>query len=567
MSTGIATVNLFWKEVPTGCYMDDVYDPDRDGTDPTLANGKYVLKEGSAPIIDREIEGAAYYVKHVDPVTFKHTFAPLRIIIPEEEDEVSIVSYGNDRFMLYYDDRTKPTKLIVDSKLFFVGPSLVEYRLYRELADGTREYISLYLDADEKFKGERIPMATAMERGDIKYCTNCHTLNKIQDGEVIILEIYNTVGVLSTKVSLVAMRADILNDLATDANPIVKFDIDCLQKRGEDFYIYAKQDPFQLNITPYVVYANGVRRDIPIDNLRCFLYGFEDYNPSYPGYRQPIMAKIFLSPREVATIGVDNGKSRYISAVRNLVTIQNNNTIYAKFSLIPYWDILTQSYKIRWFAYINTRDHFWDVTDLVRDDSETPFDGTKYTGQTQKLTVSMDLATLIGSDSTIIHSQNVWLTLYPQVDYMRYTFKDGVSDSHCYGVESALFRRPFIHYDETLTQYFIPTSIFRNKEAVLENFYYNARPMFNPISETAPPVPTHFNIRDMFGRMVISSPIEIEQYPQAWSIISTGLASQYVNGTLIVEWLKANGSGGYEIIYGVPVEVRRSTTGYNTETN
>lgn len=560
--TATTTVNLFKKEVPTGCYIDEIYDPDIHGTSPE-ASGKYILVPGS-PCIERAT-GIYYYVVSVDPTTFKHILAPAKILILDEEKGVSIVSYGNDRFMLYYDDRTKPTKLVIDSKLIFVGPSIVEYRLSRIVADGSTEYISIYLDADEHFRGERIPMASAIERGDIKYPTNCHTLYKIQDGEVVTLEVFNTLGILAAKVTLIAMRADILNDLATDANPIVKFDMECLQTKGDDFYIYPKQDPHQLNIMPYVIYANGTRRDIPVDNLRCFLYGFEDYNPSYPGYRQTIMAKIFLSPREVATIGEDTGRDRFIATCRSLVVVQNTNTIYAKLSVIPYWSNLNQKYELRWFAYINSRDHMWDVTDRVTEISEVPFDGTKYTGQIQKITMSIDLASLVGIDAPVIHVQNLWITLKPKTDYTKYTFKDGVSDNYAYGVEAALLRRPIIHYDETLTQYFIPTSIFRNKEAVLENFYYNARPMYDPIDETAPPTPTHFTIRDMFGRMVISSPIEIEQFPQAWSIITPGSTGQYVNGTLVVEWLISKGNNTYEIIYGAPVEIIRSSTGYNTE--
>lgn len=558
------TVNLFSKEVPTCCYIDMIYDPDVDGTD-VSASGKYILKEGS--LVTERDSGILYYVVSVNPTTFKHTIAPSKIKILDAENDVSIVSYGNDRFMLYYDDRIKPTALVVDSKLIIIGPNIVEYRLSRVNSNNETEYVSIYLGSDGKYYGERIPMAAAVENGSIKYPTNCHTLFTLTDGENVVLEAFNTLGILAAKVTLVAMRADILNDLATDANPIIKFDMECLQTQGDDFFVYTKQDPNTLNIQPYVIYADGSRKDIPVDNSRCFIYGLTDYNPSYPGYKQPIMAKIFLTTRETSTINTDTGKHRFISTIRNLVTVANTNTIYGKLSVLPIWNNLLSKYELRWFLYINTRDRMWDVTDLVTETSETAFDGTKYTGQIQKITMTIDIASLLNIDAPVLHVQNVWLTLYPSTEYQRYIIRDGVSDNYAYGVESSTMRKPVIHYDETLTQYFIPTSIFANKEAILESFYTNARPMYDPVTETVAPTPTHFTVRDSYGRMVITNPIPIDQYTQAWSVITAGLASQYVNSTLVVEWLKEKSTNQYEIIYGVPVEVKRSSTGYNTEVN
>lgn len=564
MTVNTTTLALFNKEIPICCFVDQLYDPDVDGTNPD-ASGKYVVEPGSF-CVDRATL-ILYVVTAVDATTYKATLEPVRILQNQTDVGTGIVSYGNDLLMLYFDDRLNPTKLYSDGKIALAGLDNVEYQLNKIDEDGNLIPVSIYIDADGKYRGNRIPL-TRITGTDWKIPTNCHTLLEISDGDKINFRAYNTMGVQSVEVNLLARRSSYLNDLVADGNPIVKFDMDCTQLRGDDFFVYAKQDPEHLNIMPYVVYANGVRRDIPVDNKICFLYGLTDYSPAFPGYKQPILAKLFLAPREIADIGEQHGKYRYLTAVRNLITVNNTSTYTVKLSIVPLWNGTKQAYELRWMCYINTRDHMWDVTDLVTDAGEVPFNGASYTGQTQKVTARLDLASLVNTDYELIHVQSCYLTLKPYTTYEQYVFKDGISDDYSYGVEAGDYRRPIIHYDADLAQYFIPSTIFKNTAAVLENFYYRARPPYDPDSSEGIPTPTHFSVRDVYGRMVIANPIPLEEYAQAWSIIrqSDEIASQYVGGSLIVEWWVQNGDQ-YEIIYGTPVQVIRSETGYNTETN
>jgi hypothetical protein len=62
---------------------------------------------------------------------------------------------------------------------------------------------------------------------------------------------------------------------------------------------------------------------------------------------------------------------------------------------------------------------------------------------------------------------------------------------------------------------------------------------------------------------LISAPIPLENYNQAWNAITTNDLT-LVNQTVIVEFVREIGNT-YQIIYGVPVDVYRSETGYNEE--
>ena len=136
-----------------------------------------------------------------------------------------------------------------------------------------------------------------------------------------------------------------------------------------------------------------------------------------------------------------------------------------------------------------------------------------------------------------------------------------------YGAESALIRKPIIHYDAELDNYFIPSTIFPTWNSVVEAFYIQARPPFDNVSETKAPTPTHFIIRDMNNaQMICGGAIPAEQFSQSWSTI--GGVDNLVGSTVVVEFLRETTTTGvYEILYGVPVDVINSNTGYNTEEN
>lgn len=563
------TINVFRKNVPTSAWLHQVYDPDRDGVDPAAA-GKLVLDPGSN-VIDKDT-GIAYYVHSVD-VNLKHDIRPQRVLVLNDESKISIISYGNDLFYLFFDDRMKPTFLNIDAKLVLFGESIHEYRLLKTHPDtGEREVISIYIDADGKVRGDRIPMMAVNGVPAVRAATNCHTTHQLVEGESVILQMFDTAGVQFAEISLLARRATLLNDLASEANPIVEFGARCLQEKGDDFYIYKKQDVDHLNITPYVVFADGTRRDIPVDNLKCFIYGLDEFVPSYPGYYQPLVIKYFLGSRQTSPLGHTYGKHRYLECVKNLVVLDNESEYSAKIVTVPVWNNVTRRYTLSFFIYTERRDRIFSATDMVEIHESTPFNGELF-GVEQKLRLTVDLKPIYNTTDSLLHTQDVFITLKPgNTSYERYIIKDSEGDAFAYGVEVTDKRRPVITYDTDTSKYFIPTTIFINKEGFLESFYYMARPMFMPFGETTPPTPTHFTIRDaVSGDMLITSPIKVEEYGQAWNTIAAGSADVLIGKTVVVEFLIETSPDVFALVHGSPCEVYESKRllrgGFNTINN
>ena len=554
VNTGGKTIILYNNRKPDAYGIEDIYDPENP------QSGKYFPSLYSLVV---DTTGRLYYVSARDTANYSVTLTPCSYVSTDEENEVTIISYGNDKFCLYIDTRTDPHRLVVDAKFLVYGNNLVEYALYKTDLSGAEQCISQYYDAAGNFVSNRIPLQSISESyPSYKFPTNCHTTFDLVEGDPVVLRAYNNIGNLSAEITLYVRNAQWLNDLASHTNPIVSLNAEALQMMGDDFFLYEKQDVSHLNIQPYLLYVDGSRQDVNVDNQRCFIYGLDDVESSYPGRSQTIIIKYFLNYKETTTVSTSDER-RFLTCAKKIVVVDNDNDYTVKLSCIPIWSSTYNQWQLYWFAYTDDRQGVYDVTALVRYNENYPFDGTSASfGKEQRVVVEYDLQSIFQTDDPITGVQTLYLTLWDNQKYERYTFRDSKDDTFIYGVDGSITRRPVIHYDETIDQYFIPTSIFENVDAVIESFYTLARPPYNPSVETVAPTPTHFTVRDaQNGRQIIGGPIPLTEYGQCWPTI-VGVTIQ-PGQTVLVEFLYQDSDNSYAILYGVPVDVYTGT--FNTE--
>ena len=554
VDTGGKTIILYNNRKPDAYGIEDIYDPENP------QSGKYFPSLYSLVV---DTTGRLYYVSARNTANYSVTLTPCSYVSTEEENEVTIISYGNDKFCLYIDTRTDPHRLVVDAKFLVYGNNLVEYALYKTDLSGEEQCISQYYDAAGNFVSNRIPLQSISESyPSYKFPTNCHTTFDLAEGDPVVLRAYNNIGNLSAEITLYVRNAQWLNDLASHTNPIVSLNAEALQMMGDDFFLYEKQDVSHLNIQPYLLYVDGSRQDVNVDNQRCFIYGLDDVESSYPGRSQTIIIKYFLNYKETTTVATSDER-RFLTCTKKIVVVDNDNDYTVKLSCIPIWSSTYNQWQLYWFAYTDDRQGVYDVTALVKYNEKYPFDGTSASfGKEQRVVVEYDLQSIFQTDDPITGVQTLYLTLWDNQKYERYTFRDSKDDSFIYGVDGSITRRPVIHYDETIEQYFIPTSIFENVDAVIESFYTLARPPYNPAVETVAPTPTHFTVRDaQNGRQIIGGPIPLTEYGQCWPTI-VGVTIQ-PGQTVLVEFLYQDSDNSYAILYGVPVDVYAGT--FNTE--
>lgn len=527
----------------------DIHDPD----DPT--NSGLVVPQVGDLVYEKSGNSVTYYTVIAVDENNKSTLGNPNIVENGDNSVTSIVDYANTRFHVYYDDRVEPTKLNIDSLLTIFGINNTEYILKRETVDGEEEIVSVYYDSDNEYNGNRIPLKLDAST-QTKYCTSCHTLLILEDNEKITMEIYDNAGTMSAEVTLFAKRAVILNDMDT-SKIITDFQLTSVQETDDVIQLYEKQDASALCLTPTVIYNDGTKEVIPVDDERCFLYGLEDVIGSYPGLRQSILCKYFLKPSQLSEIAIDDTTGRCIAVEREIIVLGNAMSFGVKLSILPIWSFTLSRYELKFWLYSTERDISMDVTDHV--ELLTEFDGADF-NSVQALQYSIDLSELFEFDGESTYVQYTWLRLNQwSLTVERYIIKDTENDDYAFGVDSSSYRRPAISYDEDREQYFIPTSVFENSAAFIEAAYTRSHPLYDARTEIEPVTPTHFTVRNpITGNTVISSPIPIDEYNQAWSITTSGLANQFLNQVLIIEFLYYS-SDTYQILYGTPCDIYTGT--------
>ena len=541
------TIIIYNNRKPDSYAEADIYDPDNP------SSGKYFPSLNSIVI---KTDGSLWYVSDRNETTYKVTLSPCSIYTASiEESTVQVVSYGNDKFCLYQDKRVSPYKLVVDAKLLFYGISLKEYVLVRKNSEGEEEIISMYLDSTDKFVSNRIPLtAVSEDMNAYNFPTNCHTTAELTEGEAITLRVYNTLGNVAAELVVFVRNATWLNDLKSITNPIVEFNATCLQEVGNDWYIYERQDSSHLNIQPYLVYADGTKTYLPIDQMKCFMYGLDDFIPSYPGFTQTIIFKYFLGKNESATT-----PGTYLSCTKKVKVLKKESHYSGKISTIPVYSKSIGKWTLRFFLYSDKRDKCYDITNDCVLNEDFKFDGSYNSyGTEQHVVVDYDMQNVLNTEDSMPGSQTLYITVWNPSEYERYTFRDNSDSDVIYGVDGSVTRRPIINYDTDNKTYFIPTSIFKNKEAVIESFYTKARPFYDTRMESVAPTPTHFVMRDAnSGQQLNANPIALTEYGKEFSKITSD-DTDYIDQTVIIEFLQEV-QGTYLILYGVPVDVRTGT--------
>jgi hypothetical protein len=560
MTSTTGGITLFTPQNPIIIRMADLYIPL-----PLPATGTIIPVVGCF-VIDVDNNNTVWVVDAVDPTTHASTLSPARMLVSNTnpaDSLTSIISYGNDVFRIYYDLRTSPIEVQPDTKLVVFGTDNVSYQLVQNPGP-SQTVISRHYDSSGTYTGPLAPMAVVVDstgtpHPGAAYMLPCNVQVALTDGEEIFIEVFNSEGAQTCLISAFAKQSIIINEAISPSPIITAISILSTQSRsGNEIFIYEGQSIASLGLQVQLTYSDGHLRIVPIDGTQCFLYGTEDFVPSYPGLQQGLIAKYFLELTETMSISLAQLNRNYVTVETNLVVIPNGLQAGVKISVIPQWNITTSSYNLSYFLYSITRDRVINVTSLVTISSGTPYVPT-YFGGPQVLTLQLDMSLAeptLYSVSTI-YQQTCIITLQPRIAIDRYTLKDATNAPVTYGLTLPGLPRPVLHYDSTLSQYYVP-SAFTSLPIFLQTFFTNANPPYDTTTETQAPTPTHFWLRDPSSGVLLSSAaLPVTSFNAAMSIIGAGLANRYagVGSVILVEFLVQVTPGNYLLLFGVPCDV------------
>ena len=564
MTSTTGGITLFTPQYPIVIRMEDLYDPTV-----TPAVGKISPVVGCL-VVDVVNNNTVYVVDAVDPNTHISTLSPARMLVSNTnpvDSLVSVISYGNDIFRIYYDLRTLPITVRPDTRIVVFGTDVASYQLVQNPGP-SQVVLSRHYDASGNYTGPLAPMAPVISpTGDTyqgaSYATPCSVQSALTDGQEIFMEVFNSQGAQIALISAFAKQSIIINEMISPEPIITSAAITSTQSRpNNEIYIYENQTVASLGLQVVLTYSNGYTRTAPIDQTQCFLYGTEDFIPSYPGLRQTLLAKYYLDTNEVMSSSLAADNVSYVTAEADLVVIANGLVAGVKIAAIPIWSPSSNKYKLAYFLYTTTRDRVINVTGMVTLSPSTPFNGAYY-GQPQVLTLQLDMSQAeptIYSVSTI-YQQTVVITLQPLAAVDRYVIKDATNAPLSLGATTSTLHRPTIHYDPSIQQYYVP-SLFASSIPFLQAFYWNANPPYDTTTETQAPSPTHFQLRDpSSGVLLTAAPIAISAYETAVSIMGAGLPNRYAQSgsNLLVEFLEVLSPSNTLILYGIACDTYTGT--------
>lgn len=557
-------ITLFTTERPDFYLISEIYDS---VTNPTAT----IIPRPGSIVLDVVNNGLLKRVVSVNDTTHNSTYAvvitALAQPVPEEETDdtniVSIVDYGNSLFYLFFDVAETPTKLNIDKKVIILGDDASSYELTKyDSATSSYIPISLYYDTDGNYNGTKVPLATINAGiNNAKVPTNCHTTYTIEEGTVYHMNVFDYAGTQCGSIKLFGKKA-IINNVLNDNVIITDFTVESTQQLSDgSLYLFPDQDPDSLVLTPRLVYNNGTNKALTIDNDVCHLYGFEGFTAAYPGQSVDILVKYFLSASQQVSADelITNASLRCLVKELNVVVKDPGTNNYTfKIITIPYYVASTNRWVLLFFMYELGSTIVRNITSHV---SVSPaFDGLLM-GIDQSLTLTFQVRTIFpAAETDYIYQQPVVIRLAPFSYYERYIIRDSVGDSYgVFGVDSPILARPVLYFDETLNQYFIPTTKFPTKNDFLEAFYYKSRPLYDSGSLSVPVEPTHFTLRNATtGSIIVGSPLSVDGYGQAFGLVNVDYQNALLGTNCIVEFLRYEQSQ-YKPLTGVPVDIHIGT--------
>lgn len=546
------SLEVYGLTSPSVIAIERLYDPDIH-TGPDAPQG-LIRPCKESLVVDNRAGGDSYViwvVDSVDPVTHKSTLVLPRT--PEENDIVNAnISFGNERVMLYFDNRPSLNRLIIDSKFVVIGLAADSYRLVKRTEDGPR-IMSTRLDADGNIEGDLIKLSETTFP-DIRVCPPCHTLYDVYAGDIVMLEIYDASGILITEVELITKQATILNDMISSNNPVVGFlgEASNMDAFG-NWLIYVDQDPNTLSIFPKLQYADGGHEILTVDSMSTFMYGYDFISSEIIGREYEVLLKHYLA-KNIPSLIAEGSEVRFVTDRRTVKIIPRDLQDISKVSLMIHWDMGRQEYIFTFYAYSEGRKSYMIIQ--PSDIEHIEYDELNGTLFDQAQICKYRFAIHVNG-AVITHEQMFVVWLYDPGQLVQYTITDDINADAVYGVDTSNHRRPIIWYDELGSdgKFFISTTEHEDVEAFLDDFYYRALPPYIDSVETEAPRPTHFTIRELAtGRGLSPAIIPIEDYSQIFNLISSGDGSEMVDSTVVVEFLLK--IDGYLLLYGVPVSIK-----------
>lgn len=452
----------------------------------------------------------------------------------------------SDAYRIFINPSVVPYQMAIDGRLFCVHPAASHYKVFRGTdisASGT--VISAVYNGAGVILSENVPLDEIGSLGTDDYrkvYRQAHCIEAPITGETATVVVYSADGAVLSRFGLYVERTDFVRTIDLNRKMISAVEL------VSDFISPVDNEvvDFPVNMTLQsgmfrgrVHYNDGTSTaPLPIDGTRFSLHGLNAFLPTSPGQVSRAVLVYKLASNEYANALTPEANDRQIDRTYRLKSVEAQGVYSVKLYVTLVWDNTgTPGYRPRFYMYSMARDVVYDVTSKVSYVFGAPaFVGNLY-NVPQQIQVTVNLKDVISTLPYYVHTQIFNVTLKaPATSSIESSYASVSYDvDHVYG--NGMMAR----YNGT--DLFIDNG-YQDLSEWINALYVSLAPQRYLYVEPEPVAPTHVRLRvgTEFYRVVA---IEDVLDP-----IDTVVLSNAQGKTLVVEWLRREGSQDKELAMG-----------------
>lgn len=516
--------------------------------------GRYVPKVGDL-VLDQEY-WIWYEVQSIDEVTM------IAVLVEKEtknlggnmDDYDKLLGVGpgtqSDTYRVYVDKSVIPYIMSVDARLRVAGTMCASCRIFKG-ADLSNEasVVSKVYDNSGNFLGTNVPLELVLQDGNISIRTVpvCYTSEDLQDGELVTAVFYSNSGHVVSKRQLLVENTSFIRSTDDSVKYITGISLRSpfMSDSNPDLITYPINVPLSgLFLTGIVEYSDGSTMELPVDNQKFSVFGFDNFVSTIVGQKLSIVLKYSLSAEEVCYDSKLTNE-RFITKSYNAIVAKADGAYTVKLFGYPNWIDGISGYRMEWFIYNLDRNLKQRVTPYVRFNENSQIFDPLLFGTRQRMSVSLNLQDVSSAYNYYRHVQTIDVTLLTPGGEAGTNWLVGFDPTQNpqFGIGNK-FQFEFIN--ENLKKLKIDLGCTTVNEW-LDRLYYPSKPLVNPITEAEPIVP------DFFALVVGTERIEYEL--NMWNGVFTVSDKVYQGSTVFVEFFKRTVSNDIRLaVAGVPAE-------------
>lgn len=477
--------------------------------------GKYIPK-----LVDY-IEDTDYHITYMVAALSDLWIPTLVRITPKPiadvDSEDLLLGQTTDSFRCIVDKSVMPFRLQVDGRCYVNARNATGARVFTGNPQGAAEVISLVLDQSGLPIGTLIPLELCVipngQNVAQYYVPSAYTTTDVKDGDFVFVELYDDTGTVLSSRSMRAVVSSFTrsSDLTIKAVTSISMEGPLMSKTTPDrLEVPLNLTLNSINLRGKVNYNSGTPATYNVDGTRFELLGMDEFIPTEAGQHFPLKLKYNLAAGEVSYTGSQVSMQRFIMRTIDALVVDVENQLTVKLYPCPVWQDPLNGYRLRWFLLNLDRNIMYDVTPLVEMNTNSPaFFPTLYAVK-QQITVAVDLSKVNGNWRAWRHVQTVGITLVkPGQNFDGSTLWRIAFDPNQvpeYG-DNNVVKSHFIN--QNLCEVNMQSG-YGSVEEWLNAFYYNTKPLTDPVLESDPPVPDHVIFTDANG--VVAVKLKITDY-------------------------------------------------------